>query len=95
MYRVFAYAVVTQAATTSSTLPNLGILWTDSDSSVALSSSNVTPTNAANALGAFGNGDIVINAKGGTTIQFQTSNYASSGATGMQYVVRLRLEYLG
>jgi hypothetical protein len=95
MYRVFAYAVVTQAATTSSTLPNLGILWTDSDTSVALSSSNVTPTNAANALGAFGNGDIVINAKGGTTIQFQTSNYASAGATSMQYVVRLRLEFLG
>jgi hypothetical protein len=95
MYRVSAYAVETQAGTTSSTLPNVGILWTDNDSSVALSAASMTPTNPANAPGAFGNGAIVINAKGGTNIQFQTSNYASSGATAMQYAAHLRLEYLG
>jgi len=95
LYRVSAYAVVTQAATTSSTLPNVGILWTDSDSSVALLANTVTPTNTANAPGAFGPGDIVINANAGTNIQFQTSNYASSGATPMQYAVHLRVEYLG
>lgn len=95
MYRVFVYAVETTAATTSSTLPNVGILWTDSDANVALSSSNVSPTNPANAPGAFGNGAIVINARASTTIQFQTSNYASAGATAMQYAVHLRLEYLG
>ena len=95
LYRVNAYAVVTQAATTSSTLPNVGILWTDNDTSVALSSVNVTPTNTANAPGAFGNADIVISAKSGTNIQYQTSNYASSGATPMQYAVHLRVEYLG
>lgn len=95
LYRVSAYAVETQAATTSSTLPNVGVLWTDSDSNVALSANTVTPTNTANAAGAFGPGDIVISAKGGTNIQFQTSNYASSGATPMQYAVHLRVEYLG
>lgn len=95
MYRVSAYAVVTQAATTSSTLPNVGVLWTDNDANVALSANNVTPTNAANAPGAFGNGDVVISARANTNIQFQTSNYASSGATPMQYAVRLRLEFLG
>lgn len=95
LYRVAAYAVVTQAATTSSTLPNVGVLWTDNDSNVALSANTVTPTNSANALGAFGNGDIVIDAKGATNIQFQTSNYASVGATPMQYAVHLRIEYLG
>lgn len=95
MYRVFVYAVKTQAATTSSTLPNVGILWTDADANVALSSTNVSPTNAVNDVGAFGNGAIVINARAGTIIQFQTSNYASAGATAMQYAVHLRLEYLG
>lgn len=95
LYRVSAYGVVTQAATTSSTLPNIGVLWTDNDANVALSANNVTPTNPANAPGAFGNGDAVISARGGTNIQFQTSNYASSGATAMQYAVHLRLEYLG
>lgn len=95
LYRVSAYAVVTQAATTSSTLPNIGVLWTDSDANVALSANTVTPTNAANAPGAFGNGDIVISARAGTNIQFQTSNYASTGATPMQYAVHLRVEYLG
>ena len=95
LYRVSAYAVVTQAATTSSTLPNIGVLWTDNDSNVALSANTLTPTNTANAPGAFGPGDIVISAKGGTNIQFQTSNYASSGATAMQYAVHLRVEYLG
>lgn len=95
LYRVSAYAVVTQAATTSSTLPNVGVLWTDNDSNVALSANTVTPTNTANAPGAFGNGDIVISARDGTNIQFQTSNYASVGGTPMQYAVHLRLEYLG
>jgi len=95
MYRVEAYAVVTQAATTSSTLPNVGLLWTDSDSNTPLSATTLTPTNAANALGAFGNAVTVISAKSGTNIQYQTSNYASSGATPMQYAVHIRVEFLG
>lgn len=95
LYRVSAYAVVSQAATTSSTLPNVGVLWTDNDSNTPLVASTVTPTNAVNAVGAFGNGDVVISARDGTNIQFQTSNYASVGATPMQYAVHLRVEYLG
>lgn len=95
MYRVSAYAVVTQAATTSSTLPNVGIGWTDVDSNTALLSGLVTPTNTANAKGAFGNGDCIIVAAEGTNITYQTSGYASVGATPMQYAVRATLEYLG
>ncbi|MEN8513063.1 hypothetical protein [Burkholderia sp. RS02] len=94
-YRVSAQAVVTQAATTSSTLPNVGVTWTDNDSGVALSATTMTPTNTANAPGAFGLGSQMMYVKAGTTIQYQTSNYASSGATSMQYAARLRLEYLG
>lgn len=95
MYRMSAYAVVTQAATTSSTLPNVQALWTDSDSSTPLLASQVTSTNTANAPGAFGNGDIILYAKASTNIQFQTANYASSGATPMNYAVHIKLEYLG
>jgi hypothetical protein len=95
MYRISCYTSVTQAATTSSTLPNIGILWTDNDSGVALSAVNVTPTNTANALGAFSNGSIIVYAKASTNIQYQTSNYASSGATAMQYGVHIKVEFLG
>ncbi|QVN18752.1 hypothetical protein [Burkholderia pyrrocinia] len=94
-YRVSAQAVVTQAATTSSTLPNVGVTWTDNDSGVALSATTMTSTNTANAPGAFGLGSQMMYVKAGTTIQYQTSNYASSGATPMQYAARVRLEYLG
>ncbi len=95
MYRISCYASVTQAATTSSTLPNIGVLWTDNDSGVALSSTTVTPTNTANTLGAFGTGSIIIYAKASTNIQYQTSNYASSGATAMQYGAHIKVEFLG
>lgn len=94
-YRVSCYAVVTTAATTSSTLPNCGIGWTDNDSGVALLASTVTPTNTANAAGAFGQGVQIINAKASSNITYQTSNYASSGATAMQYAVHVKVEYVG
>lgn len=95
MYRVTAYAVVTQAATTSSTLPNIGIGWTDGDSSTALQANTVSSSNPANALGAFGNGSIVISAMAGTNISYLTSNYASAGTTPMHYAVHLKVEFLG
>jgi hypothetical protein len=95
MYRVSCYEVVTTAATTSSTLPNCGVLWTDGDTSVALSAVTMTPTNTANAIGAFSQGSEIIYVAPNTNIQFQTSNYASVGATGMLYSIRIKLEFLG
>ena len=95
LYRASCYAVVTTAATTSSTLPSCVIGWTDNDSGVALSASTVTPTNTANAPGAFGQGIAVINAKASTNITYSTSGYVSSGATAMQYAFHVKLEALG
>jgi hypothetical protein len=95
LYRVSCYAVMTTADGASSTLPNVGIGWTDNDSNVALLAGNVTPTNTANAAGAFGQGSQIIVAKGGTNITYQTSNYASGTAGAMKYSVHVRLEYLG
>lgn len=95
LYRVSCYAVVTTADGASSTLPNIGIGWTDNDSNVAVVASTVTPTNTANAAGAFGPGSQIISAKAGTNITYQTSNYASGTAGAMKYAMRIRLEYLG
>lgn len=95
MYRVSCYAVETTADGASSTLPNVGVGWTDSDSGVALLAGTVTPTNTANAAGAFGQGSQIVYAKAGTNITYQTSNYASGTAGAMKYAVRIRLEYLG
>ncbi|KWN79017.1 hypothetical protein WM24_28550 [Burkholderia ubonensis] len=95
MYRVSCYAVETTPDAASSTLPNVGVGWTDSDSGVALLAGTVTSTNTANAAGAFGQGTQIVYAKAGTNITYQTSNYASGTAGAMKYAVRIRLEYLG
>jgi hypothetical protein len=95
MYRVSCYAVETTADAASSTLPNIGIGWTDVDSNVALLAGTVTPTNTANSAGAFGQGIQVVYAKGGTNITYQTSNYASGTAGAMKYAAHIRLERIG
>ncbi|WP_157649319.1 hypothetical protein [Burkholderia ubonensis] len=95
MYRMSCYAVETTPDAASSTLPNVGVGWTDNDSGVALLAGTVTSTNTANAAGAFGQGIQIIYAKAGTNITYQTSNYASGTAGAMKYAVRIRLEYLG
>jgi hypothetical protein len=93
-YRVSCYAVVTTADGASSTLPNIGVGWTDSDSSVALLAGTVTSTNTANAAGAFSQGQQIVYAKGGSNITYQTSNYASGTAGAMKYSVHIKVEYL-
>jgi len=98
-YRASFYLVETQVATTSSTLPQAFVSWTDNDT-------NQTPTavltngSTANVVGTTStaqapNGQGIIQARPGTTIQFSTSGYASVGATAMQYAVHVKLEYLG
>jgi hypothetical protein len=93
MYRVWAYAVTTQAATTSSTLPLVLIGWTDADTGVA-SNLGVTTTNTANTLGTATNGPVSILPKPGTAIQVSTSGYLSAGATPLQYSLHVRVEYV-
>ncbi|MCA7953836.1 LysM peptidoglycan-binding domain-containing protein [Burkholderia seminalis] len=90
-YCVSAYNVVTTAATTSSTLPNVQILWTDADSSAVPNYS--TTSNTGNTAGTYNSGQVCIYAKGGTSINYQTSGYASSGATSMAYAVHVRVYY--
>ncbi len=93
LYRLAAYLAVTQAATTSSTLPKVTIAWTDADNSTA-QSLDITATNAGNLLTTLAQALAVVNAKAATSISFSTSGYASVGATAMQFAIHLRLEAL-
>ncbi len=91
-YRLSAYVVVTQAATTSSTLPDVQFNWTDPDGTAQ--AFIATSNDSSNTLTTHAAGDTVIYAKGGDWIMFQTGGYASSGATAMQYAVHIRAEAL-
>ena len=95
-YRFSAYVVITQAATTSSTLAAAQVQWTDNDTNVVetLSITNNPTSNTVGTQGGTAN-LIVFNAKASTNINIQTAGYASSGVTPMQYAVHIKLEYLG
>ena len=99
MYRVSCYTVITRAASTSSTLPQCGVVWTDLDTSVN-AGFYITSSSAANSVGTPGTaagyyGVTTINAAASTNIVYLTNGYASSGATAMQFAIHLKLEYLG
>jgi hypothetical protein len=94
LYRVSIYEVCTQAATTSSTLPSITVDFTDADTGVT-APATIGGTITTNTKGAYQQGSVVVSAQQGSTIQWNTSGYASSGATPMQFTVRVTLEYLG
>ena len=94
-YRVSAYLVVTQAATSSSTLPKCRIGWTDVDSNTAISTMDLTATSAGNTVGTtYSYASAVISVKTATNIAYDTTSYATSGATSMQYAFHLVVEAL-
>lgn len=103
MYRVSSYTVETTAGSVSSTLPNVQIVYTDKETSGAitidatpvLGVAGIGQTGAltSNTIGTASSGVIVISVKASTTIQYQTVNYASSLA-GMTYAIHLKLEAL-
>ena len=100
-YRISAYAVVTQAATTSSTLPQISYLYTDNDTGVSNGPYGLAGSSGVNTVGGT-NSDLgaplspgIFNAQVGSAIKFSTVGYASSGATPMQYAIHVKLEYLG
>ena len=98
MYRIESYVVLTQAATTSSTLPALDIKYTDE--SGFQQNNQVTGTDTANILStssmnAANTAQAMFYATAGSQIIAYTSGYTSVGATPMQYAVHVRLVYLG
>lgn len=93
MYRVSAYVVQTQAATTSSTLPGCSVNYTEQITSQAVQDI-ITLSASTNLVGLHVGGSVVIQAASGSNIGYITSSYASSGATPMQYAVQIKIEYL-
>jgi hypothetical protein len=93
-YRVSCYVSLTQAATTSSTMPSCGVSYSDLYTNVT-ASPTVTTTSAANTVGTVSGATTLIHAKAGTAINYSTAGYVSSGATPMQYATHVKLEYLG
>lgn len=94
-YRISCYVVLTQAATTSSTLPACNIVYTDNDTG-NVNTVPVTNTSAANVVGTPGGeattSNEIVTAKAGTALQVASTGYASSGATPMQYAIHVRTE---
>jgi hypothetical protein len=102
LYRFSCTVTLTRAATSSSTLPQCNVLYTDQDSGTGqnLGVSQPSSSNTAGATGCggtAGGGYCVqtLSVAANTNIQYNLTGYASSGATAMQYAVRMRLEYLG
>lgn len=94
-YRVSIYITITQAATTSSTMPSTTIAYTDGNSGTNAHSTTTTATAAGNSVTAsFAQASYVLYAKASTNITYATASYASSGATPMQYALRIRVEAL-
>lgn len=94
-YRASCYLVVTQAATTSSVLPQCQVTWNDADTNVGPETSNLTATVATNTVGTIsiaGLGTLSFYAKSGVSISYQTGSFSSVGATPMIYALHLRLE---
>ena len=96
-YEITIYLVVSQAATTSSALPDSRIIYTDQDSSATITVP-VTSGLTTNTTSTFAQGTFIVNAKASTNIQFdigQVTPYASVGATSMQFAYHARAVFLG
>ena len=93
LYRFTCYIVLTQSATTSATLPNCQLNYTEPDTNQALMDSLIGQ-NTINTLGTLIAAQRTFYAKSGVAITWSTNGYASSGATPMRYTLRVRLEHL-
>ncbi len=97
VYRVSVYIVISRAATTSSTLPDSRITYTDQDSNATITV-NATPADTGNTTSIFQQFTLVVNAKASTNIQYdigQVTGFASLGGTSMQFAYRARAEFVG
>jgi hypothetical protein len=92
IYRIYVYSVVTQAATTSSTAPNVECFFTDNDTNVT-ETMFLGNTSTANTVGTYTQSGGTMYPKPSTNITCGTSGYGSSGATPMQFSLHIRMTY--
>ena len=95
-YLVTVYLVVSQAASSSSTLPDSRIIYTDNQSGATITVP-LTSGLTTNTTSTFAQATFIVNAKSATAIQYdigQTSAYASVGGTAMQFAFHARAVFL-
>jgi hypothetical protein len=90
-YRITCTVLLTQAATTRSTLPSCSAVWTDTTTGTMITGVG-SSISTSNIVGTNGTATWCADVKDGTAIQFQTTSYASSGTTAMQYKLTLEVE---
>lgn len=91
MYRVSTFIVITRAATTSATMPGVSVGYTEAATGANVQDI-VSLSSVTNTVGSHSGGTAVIQCQQGSNISYVTSNYASSGATSMQYRVDVIVE---
>jgi len=100
LYRVTAYSVVTQQATTSGQAPIINMTYTDADSGVAQSvllAQKIVNTNGkicnvlVNTSNLF---PYIFKAKSGTDVDIFTNAYLSTGATPLHFALHVVLEQM-
>jgi hypothetical protein len=95
-YRIGCFMVVTQAATTSSTLGTCSVSFNERETNTGVGTTVQASTSTMNIVGGTHlSGVAQISVRGNVIITYSTQSYASSGATPMQYAIRLTIEYLG
>lgn len=92
IYRIYVYSVVTQAATTSSTAPNVECFFTDNDTNVT-ETMFLGNTSTSNTVGTYTQSGGTMYPKPSTNITCGTSGYGSSGTTPMQFSLHVRMTY--
>lgn len=95
-YLVTVYLIVSQAASSSSTLPDSRIIYTDNQSGATITVP-LTSGLTTNTISTFAQATFVLNAKSATAVQFdigQVTPYASSGGTSQQFAYHARAVFL-
>ena len=91
-YRLSCQLMTTQAATTSATAPRCQMIGTDPITSTTTSATIFGTNSSLNAIGSSESGSFYMDIKAGTTIYYNISGTASSGATPYAYKVVTDLE---
>jgi hypothetical protein len=96
-FRINFYLITTQAASVSSTLPDIQFSWTDPETSATCTYDYIPPTPAANTVGNLVQGVAFVYAKVSDDITFRTgvtTPYASVGGTALKFSVHIRAEQM-
>jgi hypothetical protein len=95
MYTITVFEESTNTPTTA-TLPSVSLAWTDNDTGNSIAATQiVASTGSVSAANVLAQTTYNLDAKGGTTITYQTGSYAAGSGTALQYSLHIRVNYMG